>query len=122
MNQVILVGRLTAPAEVVEIDGAKKVTTITIAVSRGFKNSDGIYEADFIKCILWNNMAVNTQNYCNKGDCIGVKGRLQTRTYENENKEKKYITEVIAEKITFLSSVKQKDEKIENKKELVDKK
>lgn len=105
MNQVVLVGRLTTDAEVNEVADNKKVTSITIAVPRSYKNSDGIYETDFIKCILWNNMAVNTQSYCHKGDVIGVKGRIQTRCYDTEN-ERKYITEVIADKVTFLSSNK----------------
>ncbi len=110
MNQVILVGRLTSDPEVIVTENDKKKTSITIAVTRPFKNSDGIYEADFIRCILWNNIALNTCEYCHTGDVVGVKGRLQTRSYEDENKTRKYITEVIAEKITFLSSNKKEEQ------------
>jgi single-strand DNA-binding protein len=110
MNQVILVGRLTSDPEVITTESNKKMTAITIAVGRSFKNQDGIYETDFIRCVLWNNIALNTCEYCHTGDVIGVKGRLQTRSYEDENKEKKFIMEVIAEKITFLSSTNKNKE------------
>ena len=106
MNQIILVGRLTSDPEIITTEKDKKMSAITIAVTRSFKNTEGIYESDFIRCILWNNIALNTCEYCHTGDVIGVKGRLQTRSYEDENKNRKYITEVIAEKITFLSSKK----------------
>ncbi len=110
MNQVILVGRLTSDPEVVTTEKDQKYSAVTIAVTRSFKNSDGIYEADFIRCILWNTIALNTCEYCHTGDIVGIKGRLQTRSYEDEEKTRKYITEVIAEKITFLSSNKKNEE------------
>lgn len=106
MNQIVLVGRLTSDPEIITTENEKQMSAITIAVTRSFKNTDGIYESDFIRCILWNNIALNTCEYCHTGDVVGVKGRLQTRSYEDENKNRKYITEVIAEKITFLSSKK----------------
>ena len=106
MNQVLLVGRLCKEPEIVTTEKDKKRSVITIAVNRSYKNSEGIYEADFIRCVLWNNVALNTFEYCHTGDVLGIKGRLQTRSYENESEEKKYITEVIAEKITFISSNK----------------
>lgn len=109
MNQVILVGRLTKNPEVITTDNNKKMTTITVAVPRSFKNSEGLYESDFIRCILWNNIALSTCEYCNCGDVIGIKGRLQTRNYEDDNKVRKTITEVVAEKITFLSSNKKEE-------------
>lgn len=105
MNQVLLVGRLCKDPEIIITDQEHKRSVITLAVSRSYKNSEGIYEADFIRCVLWNNVALNTFSYCHTGDVLGVKGRLQTRSYE-ENDEKKYIMEVIAEKITFISSNK----------------
>ncbi len=105
MNQVILVGRLCQEPEIATFDD-KQRSVITLAVNRSFKNSDGIYETDFIRCILWNNVALNTFSYCHTGDVVGIKGRLQTRNYEDEEKKKKFIMEVIAEKITFLSSNK----------------
>ena len=110
MNQVILVGRLTSNPEIVTTEKDQKMSAITVAVTRSFKNSEGLYEADFIRCILWNNIALNTCEYCHTGDIVGIKGRLQTRSYEDENKKRKYITEEIAEKITFLTSNKKEEE------------
>ena len=106
MNNVILVGRLTQNPEIVEIDESKKVTSVILAVNRNFKNSDGIYETDFIRCILWNGVASTTTEYCHVGDVIGIKGRLQTSKYEDENKKLHYVTDVIAERVTFLSTNK----------------
>lgn len=106
LNQVILVGRLTKDPEVVKTESGKKISTVTLAVQRSFKNSNGIYETDFINCILWEAIASNTSEYCHKGDIVGVKGRLQTRTYETEDKTTHYVLEVVAEKVTFLSNKK----------------
>jgi len=108
LNQAVLVGRLVRDPEVMETESGKKVSSVTVAVPRSFKNRDGEYETDFIECTLWSSIAESTANYCKKGDIIGVKGRIQTRSYEKED-EKKYVTEVIAEKVTFLSSNRQKD-------------
>ena len=104
MNQVILVGRLSQDPEYEISENGKKRTIINIAVSRGFKNSEGKYETDFIRCVLWNGMASATKDYCHTGDTIGIKGRLQNRKFVNEQNETKYITEVIAERISFISS------------------
>lgn len=94
VNNVILVGRLVNEPTLEEME-EKKVTTITLAVTRNFKNVDGEYETDFIPCVLWNGVASTTTEYCLKGDVLGVKGRLQTR----EGK-----VEVVAERVTFLKS------------------
>lgn len=109
MNSVALVGRLTHDPEIRELDGGNVKTVINIAVSRDYRNSEGIYDADFIRCVLWNSIASATKDYCHKGDIVGIKGKLQSRVYENDNKEKKHILEVIVEKVTFISSVSNKD-------------
>ena len=109
LNQIVIIGRLVKNPEVKESEGGKKYTNITLAVPRNFKNADGEYESDFIDCVLWNGIALNTNNYCHKGDLLGVKGRVQTSSYEKD-KQMKYVTQVIAEKITFLSSKKDKAE------------
>ena len=98
LNQVVMVGRLVSDPEVVK-EGEKELSTITLAIPRSFKNSEGVYETDFIECILYNQIATNTTEYCKKGDIIGVKGRLQSQEVED-----KRITQIIAEKVTFLSS------------------
>ena len=104
MNQTCIIGRLVRDPETKELEDGKRVSNITVAVQRSYKNENGEYEADFIDCTLWNAIADKTTEYCKKGDLVGIKGRLQTNNYENEQGEKKKITEVIAEKLTFLSS------------------
>lgn len=109
LNQIVIVGRLVKNPELKETEKGKKVTNITLAVPRSYKNVNGEYDTDFIDCILWTGVAENTAEYCKKGDLLGVKGRLQSRTYEKEE-QKKYVTEVVAEKVTFLTNKpKEKD-------------
>ena len=109
LNQVVLVGRLVRDPELNTTDNKKSVSTITLAIPRSFKNANGEYDTDFIDCILWENTAKATSEYCHQGDIVGIKGRLQSRVYEKE-KEKKYVVEIITKKITFLTS-KKEDEK-----------
>lgn len=113
LNQVTLVGRLTSNPEVMELSDGTYRTIIYVAISRDYRNSDGDYDVDYVKCVLWNGIASATKNYCHKGDVVGVKGKLQSSVYETENKEKKHVLEVVAEKITFIST-KKKEEKAEN--------
>ena len=102
LNQVVIVGRLVSKPIVEENENEKKVCNITLAVPRSYKNAEGIYDTDFIKCTLWNVIAENTTEYCDKGDLVGVKGRLQCLG-GNE-------LQVVAEKITFLTNNKNKEE------------
>lgn len=104
MNNVTLVGRLTQEPVVTENSDGTMRTVINVAVSRDYRNSDGIYDADFIKCVLWNGIASATKDYCHKGDVVGIKGKLQSRTYETEEKTKKHVLEVVVDKVTFISS------------------
>ena len=104
LNQVVLVGRLTKNLETKELEDGKKVLNMTLAIPRSYKNVDGVYETDFVDCTLWNQIAETTSEYCKKGDILGVKGRLQTDNYEKEDGSKVYKLNVIAEKVTFLSS------------------
>ena len=103
LNQVVLVGRLVKDVEVRTSEGDKKYSFITLAIPRSYKNHDGIYETDFVECILWNNIASNTAEYCKKGDIIGIKGRVESRVIE-EDKINKTVLQIIAEKVTFLSN------------------
>lgn len=112
MNSVMLVGRLAQDIEVKTLDSGKEVTKIVLAVNRGHKNQDGIYETDFIDCTLWDLLAKNTFEYCKKGDTVGVRGRLQVSTYEKEN-VKHHVLEVIAERITFLASKKSGEKEVD---------
>ncbi len=107
-NLVYLIGRLCEDPDIKKYDDGKSMLTINLAVQRSYKNENGIYETDFIRCILWNGIAAHTSEYCKKGDLVGVKGRIQTRSYE-DNDEKKYITEVIVDKVSFLASKRDTD-------------
>lgn len=106
LNQVVLVGRLTKDVKINKTDSGKKIANLSLAIPRSFKNMDGIYDTDFIDCILWENIAINTSEYCHKGDIVGIKGRVQSRVME-ENEVKKNILEIVAEKVTFLTSKNQ---------------
>ena len=109
LNQIFLVGRITRDLEVKELENGKKVATMNIAIPRSFKNEEGAYDTDFIDCRVFDSIATNVKEYCRKGDIVGVKGRLQTEIEENALGEKKYIMQVMAEKVTFLSSRSSKE-------------
>ena len=104
LNQIVLVGRLVQEVEIEELDDGKKVGRMDLAIPRSFKNAEGEYETDFIRCTLWSQVAENTAEYCKKGDIVGVKGRLQSNNDEKENGEKVYSMDIVAEKVTCLSS------------------
>ena len=108
LNQVILVGRLTRNITVNSSDSGTKVATISLAIPRSFKNIDGTYDTDFVDCVAFENIALNAKEYCDKGDILGVKGRVQSRVVEKEGK-KEYLMDIVAEKITFLSNKKQEE-------------
>lgn len=112
-NTVMLIGRLTSDPEVIKSETGKNVSHITLAVQRSYKNSDGIYEADFIRCTLWDQLALRISEYCHKGDLISIRGQLKTSVYE-ENNVKKYSTEVMVERLVFLSSTNKNDELVKD--------
>lgn len=113
LNQIVLVGRITHDPKVTELDNGKKVCNVTVAIPRSYKNENGEYDTDFVKCTMWSGVAENTSEYCKQGDLIGIKGRIQTRVIEKDN-SKQTIQEVIAEKVTFLAKSKEKnDDEIE---------
>lgn len=106
LNQDVLVGRLTRNISVNKSNKGFKVATVSLAIPRSFKNSEGIYDTDFVDCIAFDTIAENTSEYCHKGDIVGVKGRIQSRIIEKDGKNEN-IMEIICEKITFLSSKKE---------------
>ncbi len=113
VNSVMLVGRLAQDIEIKKLDSGKEVTKVALAVPRSFKNVDGIYETDFFDCILWEGLAKNASEYCKKGDTVGVRGRLQTSSYETGDGVKRKSVEIIVEKLTFLSSKKTEPKEID---------
>ena len=105
LNQVVLVGRLVSDPELYQTETGKKIARMVLAVPRSYKNSEGEYETDYISCKLWQVIAQNTVEYCKKGDLVGIRGRIETYSYDTEE-GRKYLTEVVAEKVTFLTSKK----------------
>lgn len=103
MNKVILVGRITKDPEVKMLNSESAVCNFTLACNRSFTKENGEREADFINCVVWRKQAENLGRYVKKGQLIGVEGRIQTRSFEQEG-QKKYVTEVYCEQITFLES------------------
>ena len=109
LNQIVLVGRLVRDPELKESENGNNYSSITLAIPRSYKNENGEYDTDFVDCRLFGGIAQNTAEYCKKGDLIGVKGRVQSDSYEKDG-ETKYSTDIVAEKITFLSSTKTKSD------------
>ena len=107
LNQTVIVGRVVRNPELHETGTGNKVTNITLAVPRSFKNVNGEYDTDYISCVVWKGVAESVVEYCRQGDLVGVKGRIQTRDAGEE--DKRQIMEIIAEKVTFLSSKKSEE-------------
>jgi len=110
MNQFVGVGRLVAQPETKTAENGNIYLNFTMAVPRSYKNADGEYETDFLDVVTFGPIAEKTAEFCNKGDLVGIKGRIESSVYENEAGEKKKSTQIIAERITFLSSAKIKED------------
>lgn len=102
LNNVSLVGRLTKDVELRYTPSNVAVATFTLAVNRTFKNENGDREADFINCVMWRQQAEILANRAKKGALIGVTGRIQTRSYDNQQGQRVYVTEVVAEQFQLL--------------------
>lgn len=104
INNVVLVGRMTRDAELRYTPSNVAVATLTLAVNRPFKNQNGEHEADFINVVIWRQQAENLANWAKKGALIGITGRIQTRSYDNQQGQRVYVTEVVAETFQLLES------------------
>ncbi|GCF92400.1 single-stranded DNA-binding protein [Enterococcus florum] len=104
INNVVLVGRLTKDPDLRYTANGTGVATFTLAVNRNFTNQSGNREADFINCVIWRKSAETLANYARKGTLLGVTGRIQTRNYENQQGQRVYVTEVVAENFQLLES------------------
>ena len=102
LNKIILIGRLTKDPELRYTPNGTAVCNFTLAVERSFSNQDGEREADFIDIVVWRKQAENCANYLAKGLMCAVEGRLQIRSYKNDEGQKKYVTEVVANDVRFL--------------------
>lgn len=110
LNNVSLVGRMTRDAELRYTPSNQAVATFSLAVNRNFKSQNGEREADFINCVIWRQQAENLANWAKKGALIGITGRIQTRSYEKQQGQRVYVTEVVAENFQLLEFNKQNDQ------------
>ena len=104
MNKVVLIGRLTRDPELRYTGSNTPVATFSLAVNRNFTNQQGEREADFINIVVWRKQAENVKNYLSQGSQVAIDGRIQTRTYDDQNGQRRYITEVVADNVEFLGS------------------
>lgn len=114
MNKVILIGRLTRDPELRTMSSGNVTTSFTLAVNRNFTNQNGEKETDFINCVTWRKQAENVAKYCTKGSQVAIEGRIQIRSYDAQDGTKRYITEVVADNVTFLSSRNGGSQPVEN--------
>lgn len=103
INRVVLVGRLTKDPVLRKTANGVSVTSFTLACTRRFKQ-EGQPDADFINTVAWNKTADIVQQYTHKGSLVGVEGRIQTRSYDDKDGKRVYVTEVVADSVQFLES------------------
>ena len=108
LNSTVLVGHMTDNAKLRYTPSNQAVATFTLAVNRNFKSQNGEREADFINCVIWRQQAENLANWAKKGALIGITGRIQTRNYENQQGQRVYVTEVVAEQFQLLEGQKER--------------
>lgn len=111
INNVTLIGRLTKDCDLQFTGGGSAVGNFTLAVNRDFTNQNGEREADFIQCVIWRKPAENFANQTRKGSLVGITGRIQTRSYENQQRQIVYVTEIVVETYQLLESRDQLDKR-----------
>lgn len=104
MNKVELIGRLTKEPEIKLTSNQTQFCNFTIAVDRRFKDANGQRQADFINCVAWKQTAIFIQKYFHKGNRIGLTGSIQTRSFDDQNGQKRFVTEVIVDEAEFVES------------------
>lgn len=109
INRTVLVGRLSRDPELRTTGSGISVATFTLAVDRQFTNSQGERGADFISCVIWRKAAENFANFTNKGSLVGVDGRIQTRSYDDKDGKRVYVTEVVVDNFSLLESRKDRE-------------
>lgn len=110
MNKCILIGNLTKDPELSTTTNGVAVCRFTIAVSRRFSNADGEREADFLNIVVWRNIGENCHKFLKKGSKVGIVGNIQTRSYDAPDGSKRYVTEIVAEEVEFLSTRNQDEQ------------
>jgi len=114
MNKVVLIGRLTRDPELRYTGSNTPVATFTLAVNRNFSNQQGEREADFINIVVWRKQAENVKNYLTQGSQVAIDGRIQTRNYDDQNGQKRYVTEVVADNVQFLDTKASREQRQSN--------
>ena len=104
MNKVFLIGRLTRDPELRYTGNNTAVASFALAVQRNFANQQGEREADFFNITVWRKQAENVKNYLSQGSQVAIEGRIQTRSYDGNDGQKRYVTEVVADNVEFLGS------------------
>jgi single-strand DNA-binding protein len=118
MNKVILIGNLTKDPEITTTANGVSVCRFTLAISRRYTNSEGERDADFINIVVWRALAENAHKFLRKGSKAAVVGNLQTRSYDAQDGSKRYVTEVVAEEVEFISTKTFDGEQTSRKEEL----
>ena len=108
INRVVMVGRMTRDPELRRTGSGAAVTSFTLALNRNYNSADG-QQADYISCEVWNKVAENVAQYCSKGSLVGVEGRLRSRTYDNAQGQRVYVTEVVCDSVQFLETRAQRE-------------
>ena len=103
LNRIVLIGRLTKEVDLKYTANGKAVAGFTLACDRPFRNQNGEKEADFINIVVWGKPAELCAEYLSKGKMAAVDGRLQIRNYDNNEGQRVWVTEVVAESVRFLS-------------------
>lgn len=122
MNKVMLIGNLTRDPELATTNSGVSVCRFALAVTRNFSNSDGERETDFLNIIVWRNQAENCHKYLKKGSKCAVVGSIQTRSYDAQDGTKRYVTEIVAEQVEFLTTKNGGDgqDKFDDKKDVAE--
>ena len=108
INKVVMVGNMTREPELRRTLSGKAATTFTLALNRIKQSSDG-QQADYISCVVWDKIAESVAQYCSKGSKVGVVGHLQSRSYDNAQGQKVYVTEVVCEQVDFINTRNQEN-------------
>ena len=120
MNKVFLIGHLVKDPELRYTSSNIPVASFTLAVNRNFTNQNGEKEVDFINIVAWKKQAENIHKYCSKGSKVAIEGRVQVRSYDDQNGQKRYVTEIVSENIEFLSTKKEETKEKSNSEILKD--
>jgi single-strand DNA-binding protein len=106
MNRIALIGRLTRDPDIRYTQSGNAVCSFTLAVDRPYSGQQGEKETDFISIVVWRKAAEACANNLGKGRLVAVEGRLQIRSYETPEGQKRWVTEVVAERVQFLDKAR----------------